>query len=106
MTALTLAAQIARKVGMVPTWPNVQTIRLAIECEAAYSEVSAKEAAEVIARAARELSCDPNAGYVPTPTWLERELARRNRIDRFWFEDALWRRKPSYWEFSDRRRAA
>lgn len=91
---LKLAADLARQVGMVRTWPNLQTIRLAIESEAEQSEVSLNQAAALIAMAAQEQTCHPQ--YRCLSGWEERELARVNTIDRFWFEDARWRSKGIY----------
>ncbi len=95
---LALAAQIARQLGMVPTWPNVQTIRLALESEAAHSEVSMSQAAALIVTAAQEITPAPGNSYTPPTEWEKRQTARKNDIDRFWFEDARWRMKASYWK--------
>lgn len=92
--SLVLAAQVARQLGMVPTWPNVQTIRLAIESEAELSSASLAAAADVIVKAAKEQSLF--SPYVPPSKWQERELFRENSVDRFWFEDARWRSKNAY----------
>lgn len=98
--ALKLAADLARQVGMVRTWPNLQTIRLAIESEAEQSEVSLNQAAALIAMAAQERSRGPM--YSCLSSWEERELARVNVVDRFWFEDARWRSKSAYAAFLNR----
>lgn len=98
--AVPLAAEIARQLGMVPTWPNVQTIRLAIESEAEFSSVSIAEAAAVIVEAARERST--GSMYRPAANWEEREFYRENSVDRFWFEDARWRTKFAYASFQSR----
>jgi hypothetical protein len=102
---LTLAAQVAAKLGITRSWPNVQMVKLAIENEAEFSQVSHAEAAEVIVRAGRELS-DWQDPYSPTPEWKRREAFRLNTVDRFWFEDARWRVKQVYLEFRERREAA
>jgi hypothetical protein len=95
--ALQLANDLVRKVGMTPTWPNIQTVRLAIRGEAEFSEISMEQAASVIGMAAKEWS---RGRYITcTPAWEERELYRINTIDRFWFEDARWRNKNIYAEF-------
>ncbi len=91
--ALKLAADLARLVGMVRTWPNLQTIRLAIESEADISEVTLQQAAALIAAAAQERTRRPD--YCPS-SWELREIYRDNSIDRFWFEDARWRSKGAY----------
>jgi hypothetical protein len=91
--ALKLAADLAREVGMVPTWPNVQTIRLAIEAEAAYSEVSVSQAAALIVAAALNFMVFDASNY----SWQAATLLRKsNIVNRFWFEDALWRHKYVY----------
>lgn len=95
--SLVLAADIARRLGMVPTWPNVQTIRLAIESEAELSGVSVVEAAAVIVEAAKEPS--RFSPLVPPSEWQRREVFRENSVDRFWFEDARWRGKNAYLYF-------
>lgn len=93
--ALVLAAEIARALGMVPTWPNVQTIRLAIESEADFSGITVSQAAAILATAAHELNISGSL-YTP-PDWRDVHRAyKANRVDRFWFEDARWRMKPSY----------
>jgi len=94
---LPLAAFVARKLGIVPTWPNVQTIRLAIESEADLSGVSDFLAAEVILKAAKEWTRFPE--YSCPAEWEKRLIARVNTVDRFWFEDARWREKDAYTEF-------
>jgi hypothetical protein len=90
---------------MVPTWPNVQTIRLAIESEAECSEVSLSQAAGLIITAAQEISRWGEL-YVPPSRWEERQLQRQNDIDRFWFEDSRWRTKHSYFRLLERLRAS
>lgn len=95
-SSLTLAAEIARVVGMVPTWPNVQTIRLAIESEAEFSEISIAQAASLIAQAALEFT-SPGGGLYTPPDWRDQVRAfKANRVDRFWFEDSRWRMKSIY----------
>lgn len=95
--ALKLAADLARQVGMVRTWPNLQTIRLAIESEAEGSGVSLDEAAEVITKAAQEQTLQRGPDF--HSSWEIREIYRRNSINRFWFEDSLWRDKLVYIRF-------
>ncbi len=102
--SLKFATEIARRVGMVPTWPNVQTIRLAIESEAELSGVSIMIAAIVIERAAKERSSAGN-GLTCASSWEHFQVFRENNIDRFWFEDARWRTKFAYAEFSEHLRA-
>lgn len=99
--ALQLAADLARQVGMVRTWPNLQTIRLAIESEAEHSGITVKHAAALIAMAANEFSrCGDGVTF---PDSLDRYVAfKENTVDRFWFEDARWRSKGSYLEFLSR----
>jgi hypothetical protein len=78
---------------MVPTWPNVQTIRLAIESEAEYSGISLESAAELIGVAARDVAIfDPQRYSFQAATLLRKS----NIVNRFWFEDALWRYKDAY----------
>lgn len=96
-TSVHLAAQIARRLALVRTWSNLQTIRLAIESEADLSDISVAEAARVILDAARELSYGPS--FRPPAEWEHREIFRENSVDRFWFEDARWRTKGSYLVF-------
>ena len=97
-----LAARVAKMLGLVPTWPNLQTIRLAIESEALLSAVSMAEAAEVLIRDAKEPSI---CGVLHCPSeWEKREIARINTVDRFWFEDARWRSKFAYQDFVAERR--
>lgn len=94
---LKLARELARQVGLVETWPNIHTVRLAITSEAAFSGVDASEAFDVILRAAQERSCGPQYSY--PAEWEKREIYRENSVDRFWFEDARWRSKFVYLEF-------
>lgn len=93
-SSLVLAAKIAHQVGMVPTWPNVQTIRLAIESEAEQLKLSVVETAEMIVAAAKERTS--RQGYSCPSSWEIREMAKLNTINRFWFEDALWRGKRAF----------
>src|SRR5579871_3356027 len=88
------AAHVARQLGMVRTWSNLQTIRLAIESEAELSDIAVAEAAEVILRAAREHS--QQSIYRPPSDWEVRQIFRENSVDRFWFEDSRWRAKYTY----------
>jgi hypothetical protein len=97
--ALKLAAELARQLGMTRTWPNLQTIRLAIESEADYSGISIRQAAAVIAMAANYQS----GCYDVCPSSLDQYLAvKDNTIDRFWFEDSRWRNKGAYIVFMAR----
>jgi hypothetical protein len=91
--SLTLAAEVARQVGMVPTWPNVQTIRLAIESEARYSELSISQSAALIVSAANDFTIVCAEDYNFQAATL---LRKSNVVNRFWFEDALWRYKTAY----------
>lgn len=91
--AIPLAAEIARAVGMVPTWPNLQTIRLAIESEAVYSRVTLAQAAALIVQAALDFSVINPEHYSFQAAAL---LRKSNIVNRFWFEDALWRHKQAY----------
>ena len=91
--SIPLAAEIARQVGMVPTWPNVQTIRLAIESEAVYSEISIPQAAALIVQAALDFTIVDPEHYSFQAAAL---LRKSNVVNRFWFEDALWRHKQAY----------
>jgi hypothetical protein len=88
--------------GIVPTWPNLQTIRLAIETESALSHVSRAHVAEMLILAGKELSY--GSQYVCPAQWEKREFSRLNTIDRFWFEDARWRDKFAYAEFRAKHR--
>lgn len=89
---------------MVRTWPNVQTIRLAIESEAEYSEISVAQAAALIVQAAQEVSHGPQ--YSCLSTWERHLLLKKNDIDRFWFEDSRWRMKAGYWQWLERLRVS
>lgn len=78
---------------MVPTWPNLQTIRLAIESEAEYSELSQERAAALITAAACDFTLvDPQRCSFQAAALLRKS----NVVNRFWFEDALWRYKAAY----------
>jgi hypothetical protein len=88
---------------MVSTWPNVQTVRIAIESEARYSRISLTDAANMILEAAQEWTPAGNGYDCPSP--LDHADARRaNTINRFWFEDARWRGKGSYVLWEEKRR--
>jgi hypothetical protein len=95
--AIKLASVLTRKAGLVSTWSNIQTVRIAIESEAGYSGTSLPDAANVILAAAQELTT--TSGYDFTPDWERRNYYRLNTIDRFWFEDARWRDKSVYMEW-------
>lgn len=85
---------------MIPTWPNLQTIRIAIESEAECFDVAMEQIAEVFIRAGKEWT--PGPMYTCPTDWEKRDLFRLNTIDRFWFEDARWRSKFAYAEFRGR----
>lgn len=93
-----LAVKVARELGVVPTWPNLQTIRLAIESESVLSSVSLEDAAAVLIRAGKEWTSGDL--YSCPSSWEQREHFRLNTVDRFWFEDARWRSKFAYAEFA------
>ena len=95
---LKVAVQVARKIGMVPTWPNLQTIRLAIETEAELCGVSVGDVANMLVRAAGEYT-RTGSQYRPAADWEYAVNFRLNVVDRFWFEDARWRAKLAYGEF-------
>lgn len=80
---------MARELGLVPTWPNLQIIRLAIETEARYSRVALELAAHVIACSAKEIT-------YPSQYFSAWELSVANTIDASWFANARWRIKGSY----------
>lgn len=101
-TSVQLAAHIARSVGMVRTWANLQTIRIAIESEAEYSDISISQSAALITSAAHELNSGPS--YSCLSSWEQTQLRKQNDVDRFWFEDARWRMKSSYWNLLERLR--
>jgi len=90
---LPLAASVARQCGIVPSWPNLQLIRLAIESEADYSDISLANAAALIAAAACEVTIVDPERYSFQAAAL---LRKSNIVNRFWFEDALWRHKQAY----------
>jgi hypothetical protein len=100
--SLPLAAAVARQLGIVQTWPNVQTIRLAIESEAELSGVSPADVVEMLVRAGKEYTRPPQ--YSCPPEWEVRDIFLQNTVDRFWFEDARWRGKFAYAEFRARLR--
>jgi hypothetical protein len=93
---------VARRVGMVATWPNLETIRVSIESEAEFSAISFNEALDLILACASCPSLLPQ--YSAPAEWEKREISRANTINRFWFEDALWRVKFPYIEFRATRR--
>lgn len=92
-----LANEVAKRVGLPATWPNVNTIAAAIELEAWRLKVAAEDAAEVLVQCAFETSCYPQF-HCPSE-WEKREISRENNIDRFWFEDARWTVKAAYTNF-------
>ena len=101
---LLLAEEIARAVGIVRTWANLSTIHCALESEAEFSNTSTTQASALIVHAATErtllsdLACPSE--------WEIRENVRMNSVDRFWFEDARWRMKRSYWQLRDQLESA
>lgn len=99
-----LAAEVARRVGLPASWPNVNVIAAAIELEAEVCGVSPSDAAEVLVAAAKEASESPS--YACPAEWEMRALYRENTIDRFWFEDARWRVKYAYAAFRAQLEAA
>jgi hypothetical protein len=100
--AIPLAAKVARELGVIPTWPNLQTIRLALESEATHYKATFAEIGEMFIRAGKEWT-DPPIYHCPSQ-WERREISRVNTVDRFWFEDARWRYKLAYAEFLERRK--
>ena len=78
---------------MVPTGANVKTIQLAIEFEAEDSGVSVQQAAALIVSAALEITIVDPQRYSFQAAAL---LRKSNMVNRFWFEDALWRHKAAY----------
>ena len=92
-----LAKQVALRVGLPASWPNVNVIAAAIELEAEACRVSADQAAEVIVSAAKERTCGPR--YDCPSDWERRMIARDNDVNRFWFEDGRWRFKFAYQNF-------
>lgn len=97
--AIPLAAKVARELGLVPTWPNLQTIRLAIESVADYFQAPISEVAAMLVRAATEGTPPFGGPYHCQSDWEKREAYRLNSVDRFWFEDARWRIKRAFFEF-------
>jgi hypothetical protein len=71
----------------------VQTIRLAIESEAGFSHVSVSQAAELILAAVWDFTVIDASRYSFQAVAL---LRKSNIVNRFWFEDALWRYKAAY----------
>jgi hypothetical protein len=98
---LHLAADLARRIGMIRTWPNLQTIRIAIENEADDNSLTLDQAAALIAMAAQELSILSGPGLLPDWRAQAREF-KLNRVDRFWFEDGRWKDKEIYGEMLSR----
>jgi hypothetical protein len=92
-SALPLAGQIARQLGMPESWPNVQAIKLAILAEAGYSDISIAQAAALIVSAAHDFTIVRPDRYNFQAAAL---LRKSNVINRFWFEDSLWRYKDAY----------
>jgi len=90
---LQAALRIAEHLGLPKTFPNLRTIEAAIESEAESSAISIDEAEDVIVAAtadARKFGVS-GSGRVP-------------RINRFFFEDALWRETYIYAQYQKRRR--
>lgn len=99
-----LAAEVARRIYLPATWPNVNTIAAAIDLVASWHEISPEEAVELLVRCAAERRRDRQ--YTPPSEWEQRESFRENHVDRFWFEDARWKTKFAYAEFVATREAA
>lgn len=93
---LPLAKKVARELGLVPTWPNLQVIRLAIDSEAAFSGAPAAEVALMLIRAANEFTIHRREQYSYA---LQSRIAKTNSVDRFWFEDHRWRDKQAHSDF-------
>lgn len=77
---LRLAKKVSSALGMVPTWPNLRTIEIALVFCSADQNVSLAEAADHIIECGRAFNERP-----------PRELLRYWPINRFWFEDAKWK---------------
>jgi hypothetical protein len=92
-----LAAEVARRVGLPASWPNVNVIAAAIELVTSWSGVSAEEAAELLVQCAHERT--PGPRYSLPSEWEKREIFRENSVSRFWFEDSRWTAKLAYAEF-------
>ena len=86
---------------MVDTWPNLRTIQKAIESEVRYLRtqllhpvnISLAQAAEILVSAAGEFTPVQAEYYNFQAATL---LRKSNIVNRFWFEDGLWRYKESY----------
>jgi len=81
---LQLATQIAKTLGLPPSWPNLRTIEIALIFHAAQSDTSLQETAQTIIGCAREF-------YRLSPAKLKTlGIERYWPLNRFWFEDAIW----------------
>jgi hypothetical protein len=83
---LQLAVEVARSLGMPETWPNLRTIEMALACETAFSSIGLEEAAELIVACAKNFRVQPN----------DYRMIRYLPINRFWFEDSIWRETFEY----------
>lgn len=83
---LQLATKIARTLGLPPTWPNLRTIEIALISETAFSSIALQEAADLLIQCARTFRA------------TERHMLRYFPINRFWFEDGVWRETFAYTE--------
>jgi hypothetical protein len=84
------ALRIARRLGVVPTFPTLRVIEAAVEAEADFLAVSIDEAEELIVLGSRDLH------FRGTP--------KQQSLNRFFFEDALWRDSYVYRNFLAGRR--
>jgi hypothetical protein len=82
---LKLATQVANKLGLPPTWPNLRTIEIALIFEHAdRNRESLGEAAEIIVECARQFYA------LPSHRLKKLRLERYWPLNRFWFEDGIW----------------
>lgn len=95
-----IAAEVAKRIYLPPSWPNVNVIAAAIDLVTFHANVSAEEAAELLIRCAAERTIGSH--YTPPSEWELREIFRENKVDRFWFEDARWKTKFAYAQFHER----
>ena len=95
-----LAKQLAERMYLPATWPNVNTIAAALELIVIHAHVPIQEAVELLIACAAERT--PRPQYRCPSPWEEREISRLNSVDRFWFEDRRWLRKNAYAEFCER----
>ena len=81
---LKLANDVARKLGLPPTWPNLRTIEIALIFEMAQSGTSLHQAAETI------IDCAWQFVRLRPRQLKDLGLTRYWPLNRFWFEDAIW----------------